>query len=71
MAYRVRIRDPEQCLRLQEVSDLLGIKPRTLKQWVKDGKFPKPIKPTKGLSLWIWRDVSHWLEDQKAKRSTT
>ena len=65
---RVRLMDDRQCLRLDRVASLVGVKPRTIRSWVKRGKFPKPIKPTPGLVLWIWSEVGAWIDAKKAER---
>lgn len=61
-------RDPNQCLRLNETAALCGVRPRTIKSWVSKGTFPRPIKPTQTLSLWVWADVRDWLDGHKARR---
>lgn len=55
----------DRFLTLQEVSELLKIKERTIYQWVQQGKIP-------GFKLGnAWRfdrdDIEVWIEEQKAK----
>ena len=45
---------------------LLPITSKTLWIWVKEGKFPKPIK-INGLTVWKSAEVEEWLKLQGAK----
>ncbi|WP_425915144.1 helix-turn-helix transcriptional regulator [Acinetobacter sp. TSRC1-2] len=45
---------------------LLPITSKTLWTWVREGKFPKPIKMN-GVTVWNSADVEKWLEQQGAK----
>lgn len=65
---RIRMKDPRRCLRLEQVADEIGVKPRTIKAWVRDGKFPVPIKATESLVLWVTSEVDAWLDAKKAER---
>ncbi|MFD1439500.1 AlpA family phage regulatory protein [Acinetobacter sp. ANC 4282] len=45
---------------------LLPITSKTLWTWVREGKFPKPIKMN-GVTVWNSADVEKWLEQQGVK----
>lgn len=45
---------------------LLPITAKTLWVWVREGKFPKPIKMN-GVTVWSSTDVEEWLKQQGVK----
>ena len=50
-------------LTTREVCALLRIKDETLFEWVKEGKFPRPLRPTSRTSRWPKVSVRRWLLD--------
>lgn len=46
-----------QQLSPKEVSEELGITPRTLRKWVSEGRWPQPIRYTARLVRWRREDV--------------
>lgn len=61
MTYKV---DP--LLKISEVASITNTATSTIFEWVRLGKFPKPIK-LGSASRWRLSVVEQWLEDQEAK----
>lgn len=57
----------ETLLTEKQVSDLLGLKQRTLQQWRLFDRGPKYIKLSVRVIRYRWRDVQEWLA--KAQRN--
>lgn len=57
-------RDKQEYLRSQEVVARLGIGQSTLFRWVKEGRFPQPIRAGKRFTRWRLSDVERWEEDR-------
>jgi predicted DNA-binding transcriptional regulator AlpA len=53
--------DPCRLLRINELSVLLSVHPQTLWRWSRDGRLPKPIKISAGVTAWRSVDVERWL----------
>ena len=51
---------PTRFLRLHHVKERLGISSSSIWAWVKQGKFPKPIKLSKNTTAWIESDIEEW-----------
>lgn len=49
-------------LRVKEVVKKTGLGKSTIWSWVKDGKFPKPIKLSERISAWKESDIDAWIE---------
>ena len=49
----------------QLVGSILPIGATTLWRWVKEGKFPQPIKLSTRVTVWRAEDVRAWLDQQK------
>jgi prophage regulatory protein len=50
--------------------DVIGILPIsavTLWRWVKEGRFPKPVKLSAGTVAWRVEDVRAWMADKEGK----
>ncbi len=45
---------------------LLGIGETTLREWVKQGRFPAPLKLSPCVTVWRAEHVREWLEQQGA-----
>jgi predicted DNA-binding transcriptional regulator AlpA len=39
-----------------------GISPRTLYRWYMKGTFPKPIKYSPTVNVWVFREVEAWIK---------
>ncbi|MEI6213375.1 MAG: AlpA family phage regulatory protein [Desulfuromonadales bacterium] len=49
-------------LRLKQVLEIIPVQKSTIYQWVKDGKFPPPIKLSSRCSIWDSQDIDKFLE---------
>ena len=61
-----RPNDIERLLSIKDVKTLLGLGESTIWQWVREGKFPKPIKLSKTLSRWKSSSVEAWIHEQSS-----
>ena len=54
------------CLRVGDICDSLKISPSTLHRWVRENRFPRPMKIERVL---MWREsaVAEWLESKEGK----
>ncbi|BDU22044.1 AlpA family phage regulatory protein [Dyella sp. GSA-30] len=50
----------------QLVGHILPIGATTLWRWVKQGKFPQPIKLSERVTVWRCEDVKAWMDQQRA-----
>ena len=55
-------------LRLPEVIIKTALCRSTIYALIKKGKFPKQIKLTQSLSVWIESEINQWLDDRIAER---
>ncbi|WP_281951896.1 helix-turn-helix transcriptional regulator [Nitrosophilus kaiyonis] len=55
----------DKLITIKEVSSLIGMKKPTIYKYIRDGKFPKPIKIGVRASRWSFNDVMNWIEEQK------
>ena len=51
----------ERLLRVKEVSELVGIGKSTVWAWVKEGKFPKPVKLSDRVTVWRESEVQTFI----------
>ena len=58
------IKNVNQLLRINEVSQLTSIAKSTLNLWVVQGKFPKPIKLSPTIKAWRVQELLDWIEEQ-------
>lgn len=49
-----------------ESKGIIGVSDKTIWLWVKQGKFPKPIRLSDGVTVWRMSDVEAWMQ-AKAK----
>lgn len=54
-------------MRLVEVEEAVCVKTTTIYKWMKEGKFPKPIKMG-FVSLWVRAEVEAWIQQRIAVR---
>ena len=43
---------------------LIGVGQTTIYEWVKQGRFPAPIRLSAGVSVWRVEDVRTWMQQQ-------
>ena len=64
---------PSKLMKISEISEWLNVSESAIYKWVKEERFPKPIKfgddATKRMSSrWVREDIEKWLES-KAKKA--
>ncbi len=67
----MRINTPQQSvapatqfLRLNHLKERLGISGSSIWSWVKQGKFPKPIKLSDNCTAWVEDDIEAWAQSR-------
>ncbi len=58
-------------LRIIDVIEAVGVKKSTIYQWVKDGKFPSPLRLGTRSVGWRQSDVESWLAACERARSAS
>jgi len=53
----------EQLIRLPRVMELTGIAKSTIWLWVKNKKFPQPIKLSNRVTVWKLSDIQQYIND--------
>jgi predicted DNA-binding transcriptional regulator AlpA len=53
-------------LRISALAPRLGVSKNTIWRLVRQGKFPKPIKLSDGVTVWKAEDVLAWLDSKEA-----
>ena len=51
-------------LNINDITDSLKIDKDTLKVWIKEGKFPPPMKVGDRLTLWSYTVIENWVAQQ-------
>ncbi len=52
-------------LRIKDVMKKTGIARSTIWLWVKEGKFPKPIKLSPRITVWEESKVQEWMREKR------
>ena len=52
-------------LNINDITNSLKIDKGTLKKWIKEGKFPPPIKMGDRLTLWSYAVIENWVAQQQ------
>lgn len=55
---------PTKFYRLPQVKAYLGVSGSSIWAWVKQGKFPKPIKLSENTTAWSAADVEAWAQSR-------
>lgn len=58
---------PALAYRARDLVEQLHISESTLWRWVREGKFPKPVKLGEAVTAWRARDVEAWLDARAAQ----
>jgi len=53
-----------QFYRLTQLKSRLNVSGSCIWQWVKVGKFPKPIKLSENTTAWLAADVEEWVKSR-------
>ena len=52
-------------ININDITDSLKIDKDTLKVWIKEGKFPPPMKMEDRLTLWSYAVIENWVAQQQ------
>jgi len=52
-------------ININDITDSLKIDKDTLKLWIKEGKFPPPMKMEDRLTLWSYAVIENWVAQQQ------
>jgi len=57
-------------LRIREVAEWLGVSQAAIYKWVKEGRFPAPVKlgdkdQKRVAARWVETEVEQWIEERK------
>jgi len=55
----------EKYLRINEVVEMLSDGKSTVWAWVKESKFPKPIKLSEYVTVWKLSDIEEWVQKKE------
>ena len=58
----------KQLYRVQEVSEITGLGVSTIWAWIKQGRFPQPIKLGKRSTFWTATDIDKFINDLRDLR---
>jgi len=58
-------------VRIKDVMQKTGIAKSTIWLWVKEDKFPKPIKLSERITVWDEDEIDKWIELKKFNNSIT
>ena len=51
-------------LNLDDITNSLKINEDTLRRWIKEGKFPRPLRVNDRTSLWSYALIENWVAQQ-------
>jgi len=55
----------DKYLNIDDITESLKVKNSTVMQWVKDGKFPPPMKLDNQIPLWSLFVIENWVSQQQ------
>ena len=54
----------ENYLNIDDITNSLKISEDTLREWIKDGKFPYPLRVNDRATLWSYALIENWVAQQ-------
>ena len=54
----------ENYLNIDDITNSLKISEDTLKEWIKAGKFPRPLRANDRTTLWSYALIENWVAQQ-------
>ena len=54
----------ENYLNIDDITNSLKISEDTLREWIKAGKFPRPLMVNDRTTLWIYALIENWVAQQ-------
>tara|TARA_B100000768_G_C11155247_1_gene322087 strand:- start:297 stop:509 length:213 start_codon:yes stop_codon:yes gene_type:complete len=61
----------ESYLNIDDIINSLKIDKDTLKEWIKDGKFPPPMRISDRAALWSYAVIENWVAQQQRAQEFT
>jgi len=55
----------ESYLNFDDILNSLKIDKNTLKEWIKEGKFPPPMRMGDRVTLWTYAVIENWVAQQQ------
>ena len=56
-----------ELMRIQEVSDLIGISKSCIRLWAAQGRLPKPLNLSKTLKPFVGEEFRQWIKDRSSE----
>lgn len=53
----------DRFLRINEITEILGVSKSTIWSWLKQGKFVKPLKLSARVTVWKLSDINNFIEE--------
>ena len=57
-------------LRIQQVSDRVGLAKQTITLWANTGRFPRPITISPRVKAWLESDIENYISEKHQDRET-
>ena len=54
----------ENYLNIDGINNFLRINEVTLRRWIKEGKFPRPLRTNDRTTLWSYALIENWIAQQ-------
>jgi predicted DNA-binding transcriptional regulator AlpA len=55
----------DKYLNINDITESLKVDKSTLKQWIKEGKFPAPMQVSDRLTIWSYAVIENWIAQQQ------
>ena len=61
----------ENYLNIDDITNSLKINEDTLRKWIKEGKFPQPLRINDRTTLWSYALIENWIAQQHKTEELT
>ena len=61
----------ENYLNIDDITNSLRINEDTLRKWIKEGKFPQPLRINERTTLWSYALIENWIAQQHKTEELT
>ena len=61
----------ENLLNIDDITNSLKISEDTLREWIKAGKFPRPLRVNDRTTLWSYALIENWIAQQHKTEELT
>ena len=58
----------ENYLNIEDITNSLKINEDTLMKWIKEGKFPRPLRINDRATLWSYALIANWVAHYKSSQ---